>query len=146
VRKILREQAQARQQPHTALQSAPKRAPRAKKTDTHQLRIEALLDKYDDITAQRVFEIIVEDGYDGRLHGRSKTCCGHCGPKPKPKASLQTPDWGPGKMAESDWSPVHGQAAQTRRQLLKVAALWRTFWRIASASTTKPSRATACTS
>jgi transposase len=104
VRKILREQAQARQQPHTALQSAPKRAPRAKKTDTHQLRIEALLDKYDDITAQRVFEIIVEDGYTGS-YTQVKQLVRTLRPKPKRKASLQTPDWGPGKMAESDWSP-----------------------------------------
>jgi len=26
-------------------------------------------------------------------------------PRKKPAPSLQTPDWGPGKMAESDWSP-----------------------------------------
>lgn len=100
----MREHARARQEPHTALQPAPKRAPRAKKTDTYQVRIEALLGKYDDITAQRVFEIIVEDGYTGG-YTAVKELVRTLRPKQKPKPSLQTPAWGAGKMAESDWSP-----------------------------------------
>ena len=100
----MREHAKARQQPHTALLPPPERAPRAKKTDAYKPRIEALLAKHDDITAQRVFEIITEEGYDGgytAVKERVRTLR----PKQKPKPSLQTPDWGPGKMAESDWSP-----------------------------------------
>ena len=104
VRKILRDHAKARQQPHTALQAPPKRAPRAKKTDEYRSQIEALLDKYGDITAQRAFEIVVKDGYDGG-YTAVKQLVRKLRPKPKPKPSLQTPDWGPGKMAESDWSP-----------------------------------------
>jgi transposase len=104
VRKLLRDQAQARQEPHTALKPPPQRAPRPKKTDAYRPRIEALLDKYPTITAQRVFEIIGDQGYEGG-YTAVKDLLRTLRPKPKPKASLQTPDWGPGKMAESDWSP-----------------------------------------
>lgn len=100
----MREHTQARQEPHTALPPPPKRAPRAKKTDAHQPRIEALLEKYKDITVQRVHEIIREDGYDGG-YTAVKDLVRTLRPKPKRKVSLQTPDWGLGKMAESDWSP-----------------------------------------
>jgi transposase len=65
-----------------------------------------LLAKYKDITAQRVFEKLRESGYDGG-HTAIKEVVRklRLRPKPKPIPSLQTPDWGPGKMAESDWSP-----------------------------------------
>lgn len=82
----------------------PQRAPRAKKTDAYRARIEELLGKYDEITAQRVFEILTDEGYDGG-YTAIKQLVRQLRPKPKPKPSLPTPDWGPGKMAESDWSP-----------------------------------------
>jgi hypothetical protein len=47
VKKILRRHARARQEPHTALEAPPKRAPRAKKIDEHRTQAEALLAKYD---------------------------------------------------------------------------------------------------
>ncbi len=101
---MLRDHKQARQTPHTALPSPHKRAPRAKKTDAYLAQVKALLDKYPDITAQRVFELLVERGYDGG-YTSVKNAVRKLRPKPKPKPSLETPDWGPGKMAESDWSP-----------------------------------------
>lgn len=114
VRKILKKHAEARQQPHTALPAPHNRAPRAKKIDDYRAQIEGLVDKYDGsgtdnatrqpITAQRVFEILTESGYDGG-YTAVKELVRELRPKPKPKPSLQTPDWGPGKMAESDWSP-----------------------------------------
>jgi transposase len=114
VKKILRKHARARQEPHSALEPPPKRAPRAKKIDDYRAQVEALLDKYaghghdavgrQAITAQRVFEILTENGYDGG-YTSVKKLVRELRPQPKPKPSLQTPDWGPGKMAESDWSP-----------------------------------------
>lgn len=105
VKKILRRHARARKQEHTALPVSPKRAPRSKKTDAYRARIEQLLAKYPKITAQRVFEILSEEeGYDGG-YTAIKEQVRSLRPKPKPTPSLQTPNWGPGKMAESDWSP-----------------------------------------
>lgn len=104
VQKILRAHASAREEPHTALPRAPERAPRTKKTDPFRGRIVQLLDKYPTITAQRVLEILNEEGYTGGYTAVKKVVR-ELRPKPKAKPSLQTPDWGPGKMAESDWSP-----------------------------------------
>lgn len=104
VKKILRAHAQARKEPHTTLPKPPKRAPRGKKTDRFRERVEQLLEKYANITAQRVFEILTEAGYDGG-YTAIKELVRALRPKPKPKPSLKPPQWGPGKMAESDWSP-----------------------------------------
>jgi transposase len=114
VGKILRKHARARQEPHTTLEAPPKRAPRAKKIDEYRTQVEGLVEKYDGsgtdavmrqpITAQRVFEILTEGGYAGG-YTAVKELVRELRPKPRRTASLQTPDWGPGKMAESDWSP-----------------------------------------
>lgn len=129
VRKITREHARARQQPHTALQVLPKRAPRTKKIDDYRVQVKALLDKYDGrgrdavtrqpITAQRVFEILKDGGYDGG-YTAVKQLVRQLRPKPKRNVSLQTPDWGPGKMAESDWSPYELRLLDGRRLKLQV--------------------------
>lgn len=104
VKKILCAHAVARQEPHTALPKVTKRTPRDKKTDRYRGRVVQLLDKYVDITAQRVLEILKNEGYDGGYTAVKKLVRA-LRPKPKPKPSLPTPNWGPGKMAESDWSP-----------------------------------------
>ena len=105
VRKLLEGQEQDRQEPHTALPASPKRAPRQRNTDAFRTEVQALIERYSEITAQRVFEILVEKhGYQGGQTAVNKLVR-ELRPKPKPKASLQTPDWGPGQMAESDWSP-----------------------------------------
>jgi transposase len=129
VKKILRKHARARQEPHTALEAPPKRAPRAKKIDEYSAQVEALLAKYDGsgsdavarqaITAQRVFEILKEAGYDGG-YTAVKKLVRELRPKPAPRASLQTPDWAPGKMAESDWSPYELRLLDGRRLKLEV--------------------------
>ncbi len=119
VKKILREHSQARQQPHTALAPAPKRAPRPKKTDAYRDQVVEHLDKYPDITAQRVFEKLRKAGYDGGQTG-VKELVAELRPKPKPTPSLQTPDWGPGKMGESDWSPYELVFIETGKQLVQL--------------------------
>jgi transposase len=104
VRQILEAHAEQRQTEHSALPVRPARAPRASKLDPFVERITALLAKYPNITAQRVFEILREEGFGGgytAVKQRVQTMR----PKPKPTPSLETPDHGPGGMAESDWSP-----------------------------------------
>lgn len=129
VKKILRKHASARHEPHTAVEAPPKRAPREKKVDEYRAQIASLIEKYDGsgndavarqpITAQRVFEILTESGYGGG-YTAVKELVRQMRPKPQPKASLQTPDWGPGKMAESDWSPYELGLTNGRRLKVQV--------------------------
>jgi transposase len=103
--KVLLQQHQVtRETAHSALPPRPSRAPRAQKVDAFKSRVAALLEKYPDITAQRVFEILRTEGFEGRYtaiknHVRSVR------PAKKPEPSRTTPDYGPGEMGESDWSP-----------------------------------------
>ena len=104
IKKILRAHARTRDTGHTALVAAPLRAPRACKIDTYQARVAELLARYPDITAQRVWEILREEGFDGGYTGVKKYMR-RARPAPKPTPSLETPEFGPGEMAENDWSP-----------------------------------------
>ena len=101
---LLRVHKTQRDQPHSALQPKAARAPRAKLIDAYAARTAALLDKYPDITAQRMFEILRDEGFEGgytavKKHLRAVRS------KSKPAPSLATPTYGPGEMGESDWSP-----------------------------------------
>ncbi len=104
VRRVLEEHAVQRESEHSALPPPKSPAPRPSKLDPFKGRVAELLDKYADITAQRVFEILRDEGFDGGYTAVKKHVR-RVRPKPPPKPSLQTPDYGPGKMAESDWSP-----------------------------------------
>ena len=57
-----------------------------------------------DITAQRVFETLREDGFTGG-YTAVKKCIRKLRPPPRPEPSLATPEYGPGEMSENDWSP-----------------------------------------
>jgi len=89
---------------HSALPTPPARAPRPKKTDAFQHRILELFVRYPDITAQRVFEILTAEGFTGGYTAVKKYVRTVRAPR-KPAPSLTTPTYGPGEMAESDWSP-----------------------------------------
>ena len=104
VRKILRAHEAARQTAHTALPTAPARAPRAKKIDAFAAQVRELLGRFPDITAQRVFEELRAAGFAGGYTG-VKAYVRAVRPRPTPTPSLATPDYAPGEMAESDWSP-----------------------------------------
>jgi transposase len=82
----------------------PTRAPRASKLDTFKPRVTELMTRFADITAQRVFEILRSEGFTGGYTAVKKHVR-HVRPAPKPTPSLTTPVYGPGEMAESDWSP-----------------------------------------
>lgn len=105
VKSLLAAHDTGREAEHSALDTPKPRAPRPTKLDAFHGRIAALLEKYPDITAQRVHEILRDEhdfagGYTG-----VKRFVRKARPKPKPKPSRVTPVHGPGGMGESDWSP-----------------------------------------
>lgn len=105
VKAILGAHVRKRDEEHCALPARSGRAPRAQKLDPLAPRISELITRYPDITAQRVFEILCEeDRFDGG-YSTVKRYVRSSRPKPKPEPSLTTPTYGPGKMAECDWSP-----------------------------------------
>lgn len=108
VRILLAAHAQGRDSEHVALTSRPTRAPRAAKIDAWRSRVAELMAKFADITAQRVFEILRAEGFDGGYTG-VKRHVRAMRPPPKRTPSLTTPDYGPGEMSESDWSPYEIQ-------------------------------------
>jgi transposase len=116
VKKILDAHAEQREEGHAALAPPPPRLPRISKLDPFKPRVPQLLKEYSDITAQRVFEILTGEGFAGG-YTAVKKYVRKVRPKPAPKPSLETPVWGPGKMAESDWSPydVTYTTGQTQR-------------------------------
>lgn len=104
VRKILEAHHTARQIEHCALTEPPERAPRPRKVDAFAPKVAELLTRFPDITAQRIFEELRDTGFTGGYTG-VKDYVRIVRPKPIVTPSLPTPVWGPGQMAESDWSP-----------------------------------------
>ena len=105
VRGILRAHASQKSQGHSALDAIAPRAPRPSTLTPWHARIGELFKKYPDITAQRVFEILRGEGYAGG-YTIIKDHVREARPRPPVTPSLQTPQHGPGEMAESDWTPV----------------------------------------
>ena len=114
VRRLLVGHAQDRDTEHVAIPPRPSRAPRPSKLDAWRPRVAELMAKFHDITAQRVFEILRAEGFDGG-YTRVKKHVRAMRPPAKPTPSLTTPVYGPGEMAESDWSPyeVHFTSGKT---------------------------------
>lgn len=104
VRKVLEEHDEAREAAPLAVPPRPSRAPRAAKIDAFKPRVAELMLEFSDITAQRVYEILRDEGFDGGYTGVKKYVR-VARPKPKPAPSKVTPTYEPGAMAESDWSP-----------------------------------------
>jgi len=104
IRKILHARACQRDAGHSALSAGATRAPREAKIDPYRERVQELLRRYPDITAQRVFETLKDEGFSGGYTGVKKHVR-RVRPPPRPTPSLEAPVFGPGEMAESDWSP-----------------------------------------
>ena len=120
VRKLLAAHGLERQTEHHAL-VAPKRVPRASKLDLFKPQVASLLDTYPEITAQRIFEELRKDGFGGgytiiKRHVREVR------PRPVVTPSLSTPDYGPGEMAECDWSPYTIDFTHAPRQVQQAFA------------------------
>jgi transposase len=118
-RKILREQAQQRDSGHSALPKRPERVPRAAKIVAHRARVQELA-RYPDITAQRVLEILSDEGFTGGYTGVKKHLR-RVRPAPKPTPSLEASVFGPGEMAESDWSPYELTYTDRRKELVQLS-------------------------
>ena len=76
---------------------------RPSKLDRHRSEVERLLKEYPDITAQRVYERLTTEGYEGG-YSIVKTLVRDLRPKPPATISLPTPTYDPGEMAECDWA------------------------------------------
>jgi len=114
VRVMLAAHKKARDAEPEAKAKPPARAPRASKTDAYQARIKDLLARYPDITAQRVLETLREQGFVGG-YTAVKKCIRRLRPPPRPEPSLATPEYGPGEMSESDWSPYEVRYTDGRK-------------------------------
>lgn len=97
---------------------APTRAPRASKLDTFKPKVTELMTRFSDITAQRVFESLRAEGFTGG-YTAVKQYVRQVRPAPKPTPSLTTPVYGPGEMAESDWSPYAIQFGNGTRAVVQ---------------------------
>lgn len=104
VRALLDVHEARRETEHVAIEPRPSRVPRPTKLDAYKPRVAELMARFADITAQRVFEILSDEGFDGSYAG-VKRHVRAVRPPPKPAPSLATPDYGPAEMSESDWSP-----------------------------------------
>lgn len=104
VRALLKAHEAGREAEHIALEPRPTRAPRAAKIDPYKPRVGELMARFSDITAQRVYEILKDEGFDGS-HTGVKKYVRSVRPPPRPEPSRTTPDYAPGEMSENDWSP-----------------------------------------
>jgi len=104
VRKILMAHSEARTAPHQALPAPSPRAPRESPLSPFLDQVRELLERYPDITAQRIFEELRQRGFVGG-YTAVKTQVRRLRPAKKPEPSLPTPIRIPGETAESDWSP-----------------------------------------
>jgi len=108
VRKIVRDNTQRRSEGDNAMARAgvKPRVPRPSKLDPYTKTIDKLLEEYDDITAQRVFEQLQAEGFDGGY-----TIVKEYLRRVRPKAARRAFDpvvTPPGKQAQVDWSPYKG--------------------------------------
>jgi transposase len=108
----------ARETEHQALTKPPLRAPRASKVDAYQVRVAELLRQYPDITAQRVFETLRQEGFTGG-YTAVKKYVRRLRPPPRPEPSRATPDYGPGEMSENDWSPYSVTFADGHKETIQ---------------------------
>ncbi len=128
VSKILKAHGARRREEKTALPAPPQRLPRPQKIDDYRGKVDELLSRYPEITAQRVFEELRSAGFSGG-YTQVKRHVRKARKKAHPKPSLETPLFGPGEMAESDWSPYAIDFLDgTRRiiQALSYVLVWST--------------------
>jgi transposase len=128
IRKILRTHGKERDAGHTALPTRPERVPRAAKVDAYRGRVDELLARYPDITAQRVWEILRDEGFTGGYTGVKKHLR-RVRPPPRPTPSLEAPVFGPGEMAESDWSPYEVTYTDRKTEIVQLFAYVLVFSR-----------------
>ena len=117
VRDILQGHEAARGAPHLAL-VPPAVVVRPSKLDSFRPRTDSLLATYPDITAQRVYEELRSAGFDGG-YTAVKVLVRRIRPKASVTPSLVTPVYGPGEMAECDWSPYEVSFTHAPKMMLQ---------------------------
>jgi transposase len=113
---------------HSALPKKPDRAPRASKVDAHAARVSELLARYPDITAQRVFETLRDEGFTGGYTAVKKHVR-RLRPPSRPEPSRVAPEYGPGEMGESDWSPFDVRYLDGRKEKVNAFSYVLTYSR-----------------
>ena len=118
VRVLLAEHAEGRVVEHSTVSPPPTRAPRPSKLDAFKPRFGELLARFPNITAQRVFEILKDEGFTGG-YSAVKREMRVARPPARPTPSLVTPTYEPGQMAESDWSPYDIRFTTGKRTIIQ---------------------------
>jgi len=114
VRALLADHEAKRVEPSSALPTAEKRAPRASKLDAFKPRVAELLKRFKDITAQPIYETLRDEGFESGYTAVKRYVRTQRLPA-RPTPSLRTPEYDPGEMAESDWSPYEVKWASPRK-------------------------------
>lgn len=103
VRRILRKHRKQRDEGHDILQNKKSRVPRHSKLDPFKPVIKELLDKFPNITGQRVYEELCVAGYDGGISIlRDRLQKTRPRPGKEPVIRFETE---PGRQGQMDWSP-----------------------------------------
>jgi transposase len=107
VKSILEQEKERRARGESAIERmlGPPRAPRASKLDQYAEDIEAWLTLYEDLTAVRLHEMLVQKGFDGGytiVRVRLKALKAARAPKAEVFEVVETP---PGQQGQFDWSP-----------------------------------------
>jgi len=101
IRRILRKNTEQRQSGHNAV--SVNRPRRASKLDPFEPAIKELLEKFEDITGQRIYEELQAKGYDGGITIlRQRVRRLRPTPRKKPVDRFETE---PGRQGQMDWSP-----------------------------------------
>lgn len=114
VKRVIDDRESGAARPHTALSQTTAPTPRPSKLDVHDARIKELLASYPAITAQRVLEELRAGGYQGG-YSMVKLRVRKLRPVKPPEPSRVRPTFGPGEMAEQDWSPYRVDFADGTR-------------------------------
>lgn len=104
----------------------PERAPRPSLLDDHKPRIDELFARFPDITAQRVYEILGEDGFEGG-YTIVKAYVRTVRPRPTTTPSMPATQYGPAEMAENDWSPFDIDFTHAPKQRVEVFSYTLTY-------------------
>lgn len=99
VRRILRDHKLNRESVHDIL---PQKQYRGSKLDSFKRQIKELLEKYPDITGQRMLEELKKDGYGGGISILNDHLRKVRVPEKEPVIRFET---GPGRQGQMDWSP-----------------------------------------
>jgi transposase len=113
---MLVEHGKERREGHLALQPKPARVKRPSLLDPYRPEVDRLLSIFSDITSQRVFEELRCAGFGGSCT-IVKDLVRRIRPQAKPEPSRTTPVFGPGEMAESDFSPIPVDLGGTEKTL-----------------------------